>query len=357
MNNQQGATRIQGIIVPLLSVILGLVIGAIVMWSFGYDAIAGYSAMLKGAFGSPFYIGELLREATPLILVALGFAVANTAGFFNIGVAGQTLFGWLASVSVAQILPDLPKMILLPLCILAGVAAGAIWAGIAGVLRAYFNTSEVIVTIMLNHTALYINNHIVRNVLTDSGDSTARITENASLRVPFLSELTRNSTLHAGIFIALIMIAVVWVLMKKTTYGFEFRSVGLNPDAADYAGMNAKKNIILAMLISGGLAGLGGAMEGLGNFQNMFVQGAMPAVGFDGMAVALLGIGSPIGILFAALLFSTLKIGGTSMPLMSGVPVEIVDIVIVSIIFFVGASYIIRLLVNKLPKVNKKEVA
>ena len=165
MNNQQGATRIQGIIVPLLSVILGLVIGAIVMWSFGYDAIAGYSAMLKGAF------------------VALGFAVANTAGFFNIGVAGQTLFGWLASVSVAQILPDLPKMILLPLCILAGVAAGAIWAGIAGVLRAYFNTSEVIVTIMLNHTALYINNHIVRNVLTDSGDSTARITENASLRV------------------------------------------------------------------------------------------------------------------------------------------------------------------------------
>ena len=128
MSNQQGATRIQGIILPLLSVILGLLIGAIVMWSFGYDAIAGYSAMLKGAFGSPFYIGELLREATPLILVALGFAVANTAGFFNIGVAGQTLFGWLASVSVAQMLPELPKIVLLPLCILAGVAAGALWA-------------------------------------------------------------------------------------------------------------------------------------------------------------------------------------------------------------------------------------
>lgn len=355
MSNQQGDSRIQSILIPLFSVLLGLLIGAIAMWSFGYDAVAGYSAMLKGAFGTPFYIGELLREATPLILVALGFAVANTAGFFNIGVAGQTLFGWLASVSIAQFFPDLPKFVLLPLCILAGIGAGALWAGIAGFLRAYFNTSEVIVTIMLNHTALYINNHIVRNVLTDSGDATERITENASLRIPFLSELTRNSTLHAGIFIALFMIIVVWILMKKTTYGFEFRSVGLNPDAADYAGMNAKKNIILAMLISGGLAGLGGAMEGLGNFQNMFVQGAMPAVGFDGMAVALLGSGSPLGILFASLLFSTLKIGGTSMPLMSGVPVEIVDIVIAAIIFFVGASYIIRLLLTKIAKMNKKE--
>jgi len=357
MSNESGLSRIQAVLVPLLSVLLGLIIGAIVMLAFGYDAGAGYMAMLKGAFGTPFYIGELLREATPLILIALGFAVANTAGFFNIGVAGQTLLGWLASVSVAQMFPDLPKFILLPLCIVAGVVAGALWAGIAGFLRAYFNTSEVIVTIMLNHTALYVNNHFVRNVLTDSGDATDRISTNASLRVPFLSEITRNSTLHAGIFIALAMIIVVWVLMKKTTYGFEFRSVGLNPDAADYAGMNAKKNIILAMLISGGLAGLGGAMEGLGNFQNMFVQGAMPTVGFDGMAVALLGSGSPIGILFAALLFSTLKIGGTSMPLLSGVPVEIVDIVIAAIIFFVGASYIIRLLFKKISKTNKKEVA
>ena len=174
MSNQQGDSRIQSILIPLFSVLLGLLIGAIVMWSFGYDAVAGYSAMLKGAFGSPFYIGELLREATPLILVALGFAVANTAGFFNIGVAGQTLFGWLASISMAQFFPDLPKFVLLPLCILAGMVAGALWAGIAGVLRAYFNTSEVIVTIMLNHTALYINNHIVRNVLTDSGDATAQ---------------------------------------------------------------------------------------------------------------------------------------------------------------------------------------
>ena len=153
------------------------------------------------------------------------------------------------------------------------------------------------------------------------------------------------------------MVFVVWMLINKTTFGFEFRSVGMNPHAADYAGMNAKKNIILAMLLSGALAGLGGAMEGLGNFQNIFTQGAVPTIGFDGMGVALLGASNPLGILFSSFLFSVLKTGGTSMPLVSGAPNEIVDIVIALIIFFVGANYIIRLLLAKTKPVKKKEVA
>lgn len=349
-------TRFQNIAVPLLSVLLGILIGAIIMAVFGYDPLKGYTAMIKGALFTPFYIGQTLRLMAPLVVIALGFAVANVAGFFNIGVAGQVLVGWLASIIVANAFPDLPKIILLPLSILAGMTAGAFWAGIAGYLRAYFNTSEVIVTIMLNHIAFYMTNYFVREVLTNGSDSTPRISTNASLRIPFLSSITNNSTLHGGIFISVIMVIVVWFLLNKTTYGFEFRAVGLNSSAADYAGMNAKKNIILAMLVSGALAGLGGAMEGLGNFQNIFVQGVVPTIGFDGMGVALLGSSSPIGILFSAFLFSVLKTGGTSMPLISGAPNEIVDIVIALIIFFVGANYIIRLLFAKMNKSAKKEV-
>ena len=356
MTKWYNRSRFQNIAVPLLSVLLGIVIGAIIMLLFGYDPIKGYTAMVKGALFTPFYIGQTLRLMAPLIVIALGFAVANVAGFFNIGVAGQTLVGWLSSIIVANAFPDLPKIILLPLCILAGMTAGALWAGIAGYLRAYFNTSEVIVTIMLNHIAFHITNYFIRDVLTNGSDSTPRISPNASLRIPFLSSITNNSTIHGGIFISIFMVFVVWFLMNKTTYGFEFRSVGLNASAADYAGMNAKKNIILAMLVSGALAGLGGTMEGLGNFQNIFVQGVVPAIGFDGLGVALLGSSSPIGILFSAFLFSVLKTGGTSMPLVSGAPNEIVDIVIALIIFFVGANYIIRVLLTKMNKSDKKEV-
>ncbi len=357
MHKMYMSDRFQKIAVPLLSVVLGIVFGAIIMMAFGFNPIAGYSAMIKGSLFTPFYMGQTLRLAAPLIVIALGFAVANTAGFFNIGLSGQALMGWVTSVAVANALPNLPGFVLLPLSVLAGMAAGALWAGIAGYLRAYFNTSEVIVTIMLNHTAFHIVNYLIRNVLGDGGDSAPRIPVAASLRIPFLTSLTDNSTIHGGIFIAIVMIVIISIFLNRTTAGFELRSVGLNADAAEYSGMNAKKNIILAMLISGALAGLGGTMEGLGNFQNIFIQGGIPGIGFDGMGVALLGASNPIGILFAALLFSILKTGGTSMPLVSGVPNEIVDIVIAIIIFFVGANYVIRLILDKTRKNSKKEVA
>lgn len=337
-------------VIPLVSVFLGLLLGGIVMLVFNYSPIQGYTALIKGSVGNIFYLGETLRQATPLILVALGFAVARSAGFFNIGVAGQLIFGWLFSIIMAMQFPDLPKILLIPLCLLGGAVAGAIWAGIAGVLRAYFGTSEVIVTIMLNYSALYLSNHFIRNVLTKEADATPKIVENASLRSQGLTEMTNYSTIHLGIVIAILMCLVIWILMKKTTVGFELRAVGLNPFASEYAGMSAKKNIILAMLISGGLAGLGGAMEGLGNFQNIFVMSSVPSTGFDGMAVALLGNGQPLGILFAGLLFGALKVGGVSMPMASGVPTEVVDIVIASIIFFVGAGYLIRHLLEIIEK-------
>lgn len=338
----------QSLLVPVLSVIVGLLFGAVIMLLFGYNPVDGYQALLEGALGTPFNIGQTLRAATPLIFTGLGFAVAYTAGFFNIGLAGQALFGWLVSVWVGLAMLDSPKWLVLPLAILAGALAGALWAAIPGILKAYFDTSEVIVTIMLNYVAVYIADYLIRNVLTDRADATPFVGANASLRTEWLTELTNGSTMHAGFFLALLFAVIAYIFINRTTFGFELKAVGLNKDAAEYAGMNVKRNIIIAMVISGALAGLGGVMNGLGEFQNIFLtNGVAPAIGFNGMAVALLGLLNPFGVVLAAILFGGLMTGGNIMPLTAGIPSEIVDILIAAIIFFVGANYIITFFLNR----------
>ena len=347
--------KFQVITIPILTIIIGMLFGALVMVLFNYDAVAGYQALYKGAFGTPFAIGQTLRAATPLIFTGLGFSVAYTAGFFNIGLAGQALWGWLVSVWIGISLPDAPSYVVLPLAIVGGMLAGGLWAAIAGFFKAYFDTSEVIVTIMLNYVAIYVSDFLVRNVITDRLDATPFVGENASLRVQWLTDLTKGSTLHTGLFMALVVVVIVHILMTRTTLGFELKAVGLNKHAARYAGMNAKQNIIMAMVISGALAGLGGVMNGLGEFRNIFLMnGSAPAIGFDGMAVALLGATNPIGTMLASLLFGALKTGGNLMPLAAKVPGEVVNIVIASIIFFVGSSYIIKYALERMTK--KKQI-
>lgn len=335
------------LMVPVLSVLIGLIVGAIIMTATGYNAWAGYVALFKGAVGNPFVIGQTIKTATPLMLTGLGFTIAYTAGFFNIGLSGQALWGWLVSVWIALVLPEAPSYIVIPLAIIGGALAGALWAGIAGVLKAYFNTSEVIVTIMLNYVAIYSVDYIIRYVLTQRADATAQVGANARLRMAWLTELTNGSQIHTGIFIALIGAILVYILMSRTTLGFELKAVGMNPFAASYAGMSAKRNIILAMLLSGLFAGLGGVMLGLGEFGNIFItNGIAPSVGFDGMAVALLGVLSPVGTILAALLFGGLQTGSPTMSF-QGIPPEIVNIITALIIFFVGASYIITFFMSR----------
>lgn len=357
MANFKRQLKVKSALIPIISVIFGLLLGAIVMLIFGYDPVSGYGAMFTSSLGTTRSVGETLRQATPLIFTALGFAVANSAGFFNIGLSGQALCGWVVSVWVALSNPTMPRPILLPLAILAGALAGAIAAAIPGILRAYFGTSEVIVTIMLNYVFLYTSTYLIHNVfkknLMISLDSTKRIGENASLKTPWLTEMFGGSRINLGIFLALIALVIVWFLMKKTTTGFEIRAVGINPFASEYAGISSKRTIVLSMVISGALAGLGGVVEGLGTFQNFFVQGGSLSIGFDGMAVSLLGSGSSIGILFAAILFSILKIGSPGMSSV-GIPPEIVNVVIASIIFFIGVKYLIQLILDRVPVSDKK---
>ena len=336
------------ILVPITSVIAGFLVGAIIMMIWSYNPIQAYSYMFESALGNMNGIGETIREATPLIFTAIGFSIASTAGFFNIGLPGQAQAGWLTSIWIVLANPHMPKIILLPLAIIAGAFAGAIIAGIAGYLRAYFGTNEVITTIMLNYIVLYSCQYLMQQIMPQSfridTDTTKTISENGSLHINWLSELFGSSRINGGIFLALIALVGFWFLMKKTTLGFEIKAVGLNPFASRYAGMSTKKNIITSMLLSGAFAGMGGVVQGLGTYQNYFTQTTSVDIGWDGLSVSLLGSGTAWGILIAALLFSILKIGGLGMQTAAGIPYEIVSIVIAAIIFFVAINYVVGLL-------------
>ena len=337
-------------LVPLIAILFGFILGAIIMLIFGYNPIWGYEDLLTAAFGTTKSVGEIFRSMGPLILTALSFAVANRAGLFNIGMSGQALAGWLAAAWFALTNPDLPRLVMIPAVIIIGMLAGAIIALIPGVLKALFGTSEVIVTIMMNYIVLFTTTHIVHNVWSkikvggktfmQSKDSTVSVGKNATFRTDFLTHLTDNSRINIGIFIAVIALIIISILLSRTTLGFEIRAVGLNPEASEYAGISAKNTIITSMAIAGALAGLGGVIEGMGTFQNFFVQTTNLQIGFDGMAVALLGQSSPIGIFFASFLFSTLKVGAPGMT-NTGIPAEIISVVIATIIFFVGIKFVI----------------
>ncbi|RFU67833.1 ABC transporter permease [Bacillus sp. V59.32b] len=347
------AKKLLNLSIPVISVLLGLITGAIIMLVSGYDPVSGYSAMLAGIFGDEFYMGETVRQITPYILAGLAVAFAFRTGLFNIGVEGQLIVGWLAAVWVGTAF-ELPKVIHLPLAVLAGAAAGALWAFIPGLLKARFRVHEVIVTIMLNYTALHITNYLIINVLSDKQDKTENIAETASLRSFVFENMTDLSRMHWGIVIAVFCAILMWFILEKTTTGFELKAVGFNHHASEYAGMSVNRNIILSMVISGAFAGLAGAMEGLGTFGYAAIKGGFTGVGFDGIAVALLGANTAIGVVLAAILFGGLKNGALNMPLEAGVPNEIVDIVIALIIFFVASGYFIRWIISRVSKKGAK---
>ncbi|WP_223896326.1 ABC transporter permease [Lactobacillus huangpiensis] len=350
------------ILVPIISILAGFLVGAIIMLVWSYNPFQAYASMFSSALGNMNGIGETIREATPLIFTAIGFAIASTAGFFNIGLPGQAQAGWLSSIWVVLANPNMPKAILLPLAVITGILAGALVAGIAGWLRAQFGTNEVITTIMINYIVLYSCQYLMQQVMSSKlridTDTTKTIADNGSLKIGWLSTMFGDSRINAGIFIALVAVFLYWYLMRKTTTGFEIRSVGTNAAASRYAGMSAKKNIMLSMLLSGGFAGLGGVVQGLGTYQNYFTQTTSLDIGWDGLSVALLGGGTAVGILLASLLFSILKIGGLGMQTIAGIPYEIVSIVIAAIIFFVAIQYVIGLLfTTKRAKETQKDTA
>ncbi|MFX3619365.1 MAG: ABC transporter permease [Sporolactobacillus sp.] len=330
------------LLIPIISVVLGLLCGAIIMLATGYNPLLAYGSIVQSIFLQPYYGGETIRAMIPLVLSGLAVAFAFRTGLFNIGVEGQLMAGWLASVACAVELPGLPKFILLPLCIIVGGAAGGLWGFIPGILKARFRVHEVISTIMMNYISLYTTSYLIKTYLYTQGERTPTIPANASLASPFLANLTQGSRLHWGFIVAILAVVAMWFILWKTTMGFELRSVGFSQEASRYAGMNVSRNIILSMTISGIFAGLAGTMEGLGTYQYMMINSTFTGIGFNGIAVALLGLNTPIGVVLSGALFAGLQTGGLTMQSVAGVPIELIQIIIALIIFFVGSGYVIQ---------------
>ncbi len=349
MRNLMKSNKLSNALIPVISVLLGLIAGAVIMVISGYNPASAYLSIFQMVFMDPYYAGETFVTMIPLILSGLSVAFAFRTGLFNIGVEGQLLVGWLASVAAALAVPDLPKILAIPFCILVAAVAGGLWGFIPGLLKARFHVHEVITTIMMNYIALHMTNAIIRNFLFAKGEHTPVIPDNASLSSQFLTDLTTGSRLHWGIIVSLIGAFVMWFLLWRTTKGFELRAVGYNPDASRYAGMNVNRNIIISLVIAGAFAGAAGSTLGLGTYHFMTINGDFTGIGFDGIAVALLGLNTSFGVVLAAYLFAALETGGISMQSL-GIPNDLVQVIIALIIFFVASSYIIKWAMARLKK-------
>ncbi|MDJ0630138.1 MAG: ABC transporter permease [Rhodobacter sp.] len=335
------------VVVPVFAVIAALFLGALTMLATGVDLPTigrSFIALGVGSFGSLNAISETLTAAAPLTLAGLGLAVGFRTGLFNIGAEGQIVVGGLAAVIVGFSLPGLPFAVLMPLCLLAGALVGAAYASIAGGLRAATGAHEVISTIMLNLISFRLLDYMLRRPWVQKigrDDPISKsVPENAELP-KLLDWIDPNLRVHAGIFLVLIAVFVVYWLLFRSKIGFEFRASGANPDAARYAGMHSKLIIVAAMATAGALAGLAGANQVLGVLGRA-TPGFSSGIGFDAIALALLGRSHPVGVLLAGLLFGALEAGGRQMQVDAGVSIDLIGIIQALIIVFIAAPLLVR---------------
>jgi len=332
--------------IPLLAILTAVVLGGIIIAIVGGNPFLAYAGLIQGSFGSAKALSETAVWATPYIFAGLAVALAFKGGLFNIGAEGQLALGAVFSALIGYALPewlgvDIPFIIHLPLTIIIGMTAGMIWASIVGFLKAYTGGHEVINTIMMNYIALNTISFLLNGPMKD------RNPDNVIARTPLIAESARmpeifeGFRIHWGFILALLVAFFIWWLLNKTTLGFEIRTVGANPDAAKYAGVNVKRTIIVTMALSGMLAGMAGALEVTGlNFRHEL--GFSIGYGFDAIAIALLGKSHPLGVVLASILFAAMRNGATRMQFLTQLPVDLISVLQALILLFVAADAIIR---------------
>jgi len=335
------------VVVPIFAVIVALMIGALVMLATAVDPVTigrSYIALLEGSIGSLNAVSETLTAAAPLILAGLGLALGFRAGLFNIGAEGQIIIGGLVAAIVGFSFEGLPWIVHLPLTLLAGAFAGAAYASIAGWLRAATGAHEVISTIMLNLISYRLLDYMLRLSWVQKAERADPISKSVveSAQLPRLfAWIDANLRVHAGLFLVIAAVILIYWLLFRTKLGFEFRASGENADAARYAGIRAPLIIVAAMGSAGALAGLAGANQVLGVLGRA-TPGFSAGIGFDAISVALLGRSHPVGVLFAGLLFGALKAGGRQMQVDAGVSIDLIGIIQALIIVFIAAPLLVR---------------
>jgi general nucleoside transport system permease protein len=337
----------RAILFPFIAVIAAFLVGGVFVLAIGDNPIETYRLLIGSALWWPDGIGYTLFLATPLIFTGLAVSVAFRAGLLNIGAEGQLYIAAFVTAWVGIVFGSLPSLVLLPLCCAASIAAGATWGAIPGVLKARFGSHEVINTIMMNFIAIALASYFTQYHYRTPGDpimQSAQISPNAHLARlgEVIPGLPARIPLNIAFLLALAASALVYIFLWRTKWGYELRATGSNPSAAEYGGISVRRQIVLAMAISGGLAGMVGINEVLG-YRYRYYDGFSDNYGFTGIAVALLGRNHPVGVVFAALLFAVLTRGGIPVDAFTEhVTKDIVQILQATIILFVAAEAFFR---------------
>ena len=342
----------------LLSVVLGFVVGAVFLLIMGLSVGAAYGRLVSSVTSLKGF-SYVIVYSIPYIMTGLSVAFSFKTGVFNIGAEGQFVMGSMAACVVGILLGDLPKIILIPLCLLAAMAVGALWGMIVGILKTKKGINEVLSMIMFNWIAFYLSNFIagIPAIHSDgTAEATKNISANASTLLPkeLISNLGLCPTANWGILVAIVMTVAAWFVIDKTTLGYKLKAVGANKHAAEYGGINVNKSILTALAISGALAGLGGALQLMGMGNRISVFSSQEGFGFAGIVVALMGCSNPFAVVISGLFYGALTYGGSKLNL-EGVPTQLISVIVGTVVFFIAISVIFEYLkyIKKSPKKTK----
>ena len=327
----------------LLSILLGFLVGAIFLAVMGLSVGAAYGRLINSVTSLKGF-SYVIVYSVPYIVAGLSVAFSFKTGVFNIGAEGQFVMGSMAAACVGILFGNLPKPVLIPLCFLAAMAAGAIWGIIVGVLKTKWGINEVLSMIMFNWVAFYLSNFIagIPAIKNDgTAEATKNISENASMLFSkdFIKSMGLAPTANWGIIVAIIMTILIWFIIEKTTLGYELKAVGSNKFAAEYGGINVNRSILTALAISGALAGLAGALQLMGMGKRISIFSSQEGFGFAGIVVALIGCSKPFGVLIAGMFYGALMYGGSKLNL-EGVPTQLISVIVGTVVFFIAISVI-----------------
>jgi len=335
-------------LLPVIATLAALAVGALVLLFLRVNPIEAYGALWEGAFGNSNALAETLVKATPLLLVGLGICIAFRAGVINIGGEGQMVVGALLATFIGLNFEGWPGWIVIFLAMAGGFIGGAIWGGIPGILKAYFNVNEILSTIMMNAIAVQGMNFLLRGPMIDPAqmELASKIPQTARINDAFLLPRLVPTRLHIGAGIAVILAILVYILLWRTTWGYRIRAVGRNPHASRYAGIKVKRYVVLALLLSGAFAGLAGATQVFGVNYRMITDGSATgftgSAGFNGIVAALFGQLHPVGTIPASILFGALLVGANKMQRVVQVPSALIVALNGLVVIFVVSSSIWR---------------
>lgn len=355
----------------LFAILLGFLAGAIILSITGISPVEAYTEMWLGAVSKPNYISTIIVRSTPLILTGLSVAFAFKTGLFNIGAEGQFIIGSLAAAFLGLKF-NFPWYIQVPLVLFLATLIAGFYGGLSGFLKARFGVHEVLSTIMFNWIALYFSNWALMTPLmhrphTETSEFIMpqtsitlleewKISEagmNFFMEYPLLGQFFR-SPINLGILFAIIASIIVWYILEKTTFGYELKAVGYNSHASRYGGIKVEKRLTQSMFIAGGLAGLAGATQVMGVSKNVAILAGPEGYGFEGIAVALIGLTHPIGAIISGLFLGTLKYSGQKLQSILEVPSEVITLMIGAIVFFIALEPVMNKAMNKVLEIFKK---